>query len=638
MSDIVKDKKFHVYNIDNSLSTLQTDKMFELLFKIFASIVFEHFAQEDWPCTKLYSIGIANLTLNHVTIVSIRLNGPDVAPGFVNYYEKYFEGAIDNTTGMLIEPFKEVISEFRDKSCVDEKHNKIITYNAVYNSEGRVLCSGLINIIALDLTEGYYVLLKMQDNIDYHHEVPILFNANNNSEIELEIGEWSIDFAEFYPKYILIRVKQRQMFLGNYEDYFMVSYDETYGDDFENDFEEPCELKFFYKDILIDYTGNILFDSRLGAICIFDNYIFVRNNEEYKVYSLSDFQYLYTLELEPFLTGQLLKDKLHESTHDGKHKIIKAFVNKGDKKKYGYVTFPLVKIPFKYEDVSSNFTSYAIVKQKGRYGLIDEAGDEIIKPTYDYLFEPYKYGNDILLSNNGGKVNEGKEIIGGLWGAVKTTGEILFEPYYDKIWIHNQYIFVVKEYKIGLINTKGNTILDVVYDEILPPSENMIAIKISQKQLSKIGKIQYYGYRDESLWGFTDLNGEIKIKPTFEEVRRFSAGRAAYKQDGRYGFIDINGERITPPLYSDVKNFDVVEQKAKVYIGKYYNYVNLNGELLADWLPDSGNARSHFNDDYNEEQHYTRYNGTYAQAYEGWSDEEIDEAFDGNPEAYWNID
>ena len=69
-----------------------------------------------------------------------------------------------------------------------------------------------------------------------------------------------------------------------------------------------------------------------------------------------------------------------------------------------------------------------------------------------------------------------------------------------------------------------------------------------------------------------------------------------------------------------------------------YNYVNLNGELLADWLPDSGNVRSHFNDDYNEEQHYTRYNGTYAQAYEGWSDEEIDEAFDGNPEAYWNID
>ena len=174
------------------------------------------------------------------------------------------------------------------------------------------------------------------------------------------------------------------------------------------------------------------------------------------------------------------------------------------------------------------------------------------------------------------------------------------------------------------MNVNGDMVLDTVYDDILSPTEELIAIKTKTTYLS------------DSLWGFVDFNGEIKIQPTFEKVRRFSAGRAAYKQDGRYGFIDINGERITPPLYSDVKNFDVVEQKAKVYIGKYYNYVNLNGELMADWLP----VRTHFNDAYNdnEEHHYNRYNGTYAQSYEGWSDEEIDEAFDGNPEAYWNID
>ena len=39
-----------------------------------------------------------------------------------------------------------------------------------------------------------------------------------------------------------------------------------------------------------------------------------------------------------------------------------------------------------------------------------------------------------------------------------------------------------------------------------------------------------------------------------------------------------------------------------------------------------------------EESTYERYNGSYAQDVEGWSDQDIDEVFDGDPDAYWNID
>ena len=35
---------------------------------------------------------------------------------------------------------------------------------------------------------------------------------------------------------------------------------------------------------------------------------------------------------------------------------------------------------------------------------------------------------------------------------------------------------------------------------------------------------------------------------------------------------------------------------------------------------------------------YERYNGSYAQDVEGWSDQDIDDVFDGDPDAYWNID
>ena len=44
-----------------------------------------------------------------------------------------------------------------------------------------------------------------------------------------------------------------------------------------------------------------------------------------------------------------------------------------------------------------------------------------------------------------------------------------------------------------------------------------------------------------------------------------------------------------------------------------------------------------YNDEGYEEEHYSRYSGSYAQDVEGWSDELIDEVFDGEPDAYWNI-
>ena len=36
--------------------------------------------------------------------------------------------------------------------------------------------------------------------------------------------------------------------------------------------------------------------------------------------------------------------------------------------------------------------------------------------------------------------------------------------------------------------------------------------------------------------------------------------------------------------------------------------------------------------------HYGEYAGTYAQDVAGYSDDVINDAFDGNPDAYWNID
>jgi hypothetical protein len=50
---------------------------------------------------------------------------------------------------------------------------------------------------------------------------------------------------------------------------------------------------------------------------------------------------------------------------------------------------------------------------------------------------------------------------------------------------------------------------------------------------------------------------------------------------------------------------------------------------------------AYYDDDYYDDYErptYDRYNGSYAQDVEGYSDQEIDDIFDGEPDAYWNID
>ena len=200
-----------------------------------------------------------------------------------------------------------------------------------------------------------------------------------------------------------------------------------------------------------------------------------------------------------------------------------------------------------------------------------------------------------------------------------------------------------------MLNANGESILDVIYDDLLFPSEGMIGIKVSQKHLSELGKIDSFLHNDKSLWGYANLNGEIKIVPKFDCVGNFHAERAMYGEENtkyrykeddnclkiyRYGFIDVKGKVIVPAIFSYVRDFDIKKQKAQVMIGEYANYINLNGELLASWTVEKLKPHEMQSDN----RHYGEYSGTYAQDVEGWSDEESGAAFDGEPDAYWNID
>jgi hypothetical protein len=107
----------------------------------------------------------------------------------------------------------------------------------------------------------------------------------------------------------------------------------------------------------------------------------------------------------------------------------------------------------------------------------------------------------------------------------------------------------------------------------------------------------------------------------------------------KWGIINKKGEEVLPLEYDDIWNFlgkgrlstNVVKDGRQFQI--YFH--DLNHDIP---LPNSFRKTMSDDDNFDEQPHYGEYAGSYALDVEGYDDDTIDEAFDGNPDAYWNID
>ena len=109
----------------------------------------------------------------------------------------------------------------------------------------------------------------------------------------------------------------------------------------------------------------------------------------------------------------------------------------------------------------------------------------------------------------------------------------------------------------------------------------------------------------------------------------------------KWGIINEKGEEVLPLVYDNIWNFmgkhrfsTTVEKDGQTSLVYFHD---LNPEL-----PERRGRKTHSSsgyDNYNRYgTHYGEYAGTYAQDVMGYSDDVINDAFDGDPDAYWNID
>ena len=249
-------------------------------------------------------------------------------------------------------------------------------------------------------------------------------------------------------------------------------------------------------------------------------------------------------------------------------------------------------------------------------------------------------------------------------GFVNRTGEIIVKPkfamYYGECYSKEDFICVtvtesygyprsggkVSTYQrplYGLLNCKGEMLLDTVYQAMVPA--------IGNKALFTVNKDYKYGV-------INALGEEIVPFGTYDWIDGFDRGLARVKigrtssnlanNDNKWGLIDEQGSVVLPVEYKAIWNFYGKSQYSSIIVTKEDGM----NTILKDFLVAKGkiggcneyNCHSHKSHDdecygdNNRSEHYEEFADTYAQDVAGYSDEDIYDAFDGDPDAYWNID
>ena len=240
-------------------------------------------------------------------------------------------------------------------------------------------------------------------------------------------------------------------------------------------------------------------------------------------------------------------------------------------------------------------------------------------------------------------------------GFANKEGEVVVKPqftmYYDDCYDESDYIRVavddlygfprsrgrVATYKrpmYGLINYKGETIFEPSFYCLIPAIGNKKLYTVQNK---------HFGYAVLNIDGtevvpFGKYSWIDGFNKGLARVRNGNVTNGQNENGNKWGLIDENGKEVLPLDYDNIWNFYGKQRvTTKVIKGNVAKDVILSELLGKDKTQENDNHSDNYDvNDYGT--NFGEYAGSYAQDVEGYSDDVIDDAFDGDPDAYWNID
>ncbi|GAA4070760.1 hypothetical protein GCM10022389_14980 [Flavobacterium cheonanense] len=131
-------------------------------------------------------------------------------------------------------------------------------------------------------------------------------------------------------------------------------------------------------------------------------------------------------------------------------------------------------------------------------------------------------------------------------------------PFYGK---YNFY--VTENNKVGIIDTLGTPILEVVYDAILSYGDNynLNSYVMFDTRNDREDETCFYTIKRDGKWGFK--SDKLAIEPKYEELIPLKKDVFKIKKNTKYGLINYKEESLIEPIYTDL-----------IYKNDFYLYTN----------------------------------------------------------------
>ena len=154
---------------------------------------------------------------------------------------------------------------------------------------------------------------------------------------------------------------------------------------------------------------------------------------------------------------------------------------------------------------------------------------------------------------------------------------------------------------------------------------------------------QYVILHNDKGWVIVDVKKGNDCTEYYDDIYWHEDIEHCYvKKNDKYGFINSIGEQVIPCVYDRLESIiwmDGVCSDCAIFNGQIGRIRKC--EFIPTITIDSSEKgdREYYRRLSNwERPKYERYAGSYAQDEMGYSDNDIDTLFDGDPSAYWNID
>ena len=114
--------------------------------------------------------------------------------------------------------------------------------------------------------------------------------------------------------------------------------------------------------------------------------------------------------------------------------------------------------------------------------------------------------------------------------------------------------FVIKENGYyGVINTKGNKIIESKYIDVKIPNPEKAVFICYEENSTKV-----LNDKNEEIFKEYENVEPLRLKNILSDLM-YEKSALKYSKNGKYGIIDFNGKKLTNPIYEDIDTFQYKE-------------------------------------------------------------------------------